>query len=555
MKFDNLTNAECLNPTANDPLDCPTKPEPPPPEGEETDYELILKPEYSIRQVGEPVQYRTFLINKQTGEETEILQGLEYRSDNISVALIGPTSGRAFGVNEGITQITVEWQDMLASAQLEITDSCDTTKVGMMLVVDNSKSMGQQFTIPPVPDGQPAYATKLNMVKALCKRFVSEVDESKDLVGLIKFSDGATISSELTSDMDAVDSQVNLLNQTQNSTNMGAALTLAIQRLMQAKEDGTINTMVVILFSDGNNNDGPDVSPIAQEFLSSNGILAVLGARAAGDGFALLKEICTEGMFINARGDNVFESGNWLSGIKGYFCAGHCEPEGNVTANMPALNYTDFEQWDVVQGEVDLIGGTYPYEAFNFLPGNGLYVDLSGSGPDFEGIIQSKAEFDLIVGKNYKLSFRLAGNQRLDKEGYKTVVKVTNPELSVNETITIDDYAQGFTLYEFSFTAPSSGKARITFEGINPDLEGFPVQVLSFGNLLDSVVFEDTDTSEVILEDDFDEENPKFIPPSCVSSSPSLLSEGYGYCPARGCLNEPIPQQSPDPTPLPEIEL
>src|SRR5512139_42776 len=98
MKFDNLTEEVCLVQTADDPLDCPTKPVPSVPEdpvdgngngGVDPTYSLLLKPAYAMRQVGEPVQYSTWLKNDSTGEEQEVTLGVVYGSGNPTVALIG----------------------------------------------------------------------------------------------------------------------------------------------------------------------------------------------------------------------------------------------------------------------------------------------------------------------------------------------------------------------------------------------------------------------------------------------------------------------------------
>ena len=70
------------------------------------------------------------------------------------------------------------------------------------------------------------------------------------------------------------------------------------------------------------------------------------------------------------------------------------------------LNYFDFDNWNVENGTVDLIGNGY----FDFLPGNGLYVDLDGSTSD-PGEMVSSTPITLGPG-TYHLSFDLAGNRR-----------------------------------------------------------------------------------------------------------------------------------------------
>ncbi len=65
-------------------------------------------------------------------------------------------------------------------------------------------------------------------------------------------------------------------------------------------------------------------------------------------------------------------------------------------------------QWTVTGGTVDVIGDGY----FDWLPGNGHYVDLDGSSGS-AGLMTTKAAFDLVPGVQYTVSFTLAGNQGL----------------------------------------------------------------------------------------------------------------------------------------------
>lgn len=82
--------------------------------------------------------------------------------------------------------------------------------------------------------------------------------------------------------------------------------------------------------------------------------------------------------------------------------------ENGGVANSGTLNYTGFANWDVTDGTVDLIGNGY----FEFFGGQqGLYVDLDGSTGN-AGIMSTKSSFTFDSSKEYKLTFKLAGNQR-----------------------------------------------------------------------------------------------------------------------------------------------
>lgn len=175
--------------------------------------------------------------------------------------------------------------------------------------------------------------------------------------------------------------------------------------------------------------------------------------------------------------------------------------DGTSTAGRGQLGYSNFTYWDVVDnGSVDLIGSGF----YDFLPGNGLYVDMSGSGNaggtmSWYGRLQSKATFTFTAGQQFQLRWRAAGNQRLAR-----AAEVLNYRAGtlVNANITITDYMQPFTDYSVTFVGDgSSGK--ISFRKIA--LETDPGQ--AFGSLLDSIELENLTTSTVLLGDNFDTEN------------------------------------------------
>jgi hypothetical protein len=80
----------------------------------------------------------------------------------------------------------------------------------------------------------------------------------------------------------------------------------------------------------------------------------------------------------------------------------------NFDSESLGVNYTGFANWNVTAGSVDLIGQPGFYD---FLPGNGRYVDMDGS-TNQAGRLESKASFTINPGDTYHLDFSLAGNQR-----------------------------------------------------------------------------------------------------------------------------------------------
>jgi hypothetical protein len=77
----------------------------------------------------------------------------------------------------------------------------------------------------------------------------------------------------------------------------------------------------------------------------------------------------------------------------------------SYNGGVGALNFTNFGgNWNVGGGTVDLIGNGF----FDFIPGNGLYIDLDGSSNQ-SGLLSHN--FSLNPG-TYTLQFALAGTHR-----------------------------------------------------------------------------------------------------------------------------------------------
>jgi hypothetical protein len=131
------------------------------------------------------------------------------------------------------------------------------------------------------------------------------------------------------------------------------------------------------------------------------------------------------------------------------------------------LNYDNFANWTVANaasagGIVDLIGNGF----FDFYPGNGLYVDLLGSGNGTPGLLTTKQTFG---AGTYALSFDLAGSAR----GVDNNVDVNFGSFS-------QDYflpsSQGYTLFTQTVTLTTA--AQLSFQN---------VQLGNSGAILDNV--------------------------------------------------------------------
>ncbi len=147
------------------------------------------------------------------------------------------------------------------------------------------------------------------------------------------------------------------------------------------------------------------------------------------------------------------------------------------TANASTVFSDDFDSnalglnatptgWSVNDGSVDIIGDPIFYD---FLPGNGKYIDLDGSTGD-AGVLSKT--LSLTGGKTYVASFDLAGNQRGgDDTGTVTFGTST-------WTYTGLASASPFTLYSLSFLAPITGNYNLSFANAGGD---------NVGALLDNV--------------------------------------------------------------------
>lgn len=136
----------------------------------------------------------------------------------------------------------------------------------------------------------------------------------------------------------------------------------------------------------------------------------------------------------------------------------------NFDANATGLN-TSPAGWTMSNGTVDIIGTGF----FDFIPGNGRYIDMDGSTGD-AGMISR--QLTLTGGQLHTLSFALAGNHR---NGAQESVAVVFGSAGSSYSLPM---AAGFTTYTLSFTPSLTGQYTLSFEGAGRD---------NIGMLLDNV--------------------------------------------------------------------
>lgn len=125
-----------------------------------------------------------------------------------------------------------------------------------------------------------------------------------------------------------------------------------------------------------------------------------------------------------------------------------------------ALRYSRFENWEIIEGTVDLIGSGF----WDFFPEHGLYLDLDGSTMT-AGTMQSAQPLSLEPGA-YRFSFELAGSPL---GGRNTVVVSVGSVYT--ETFTLDS-SEPFVLIERRLVVIQPTSARIRFAHRGGDNKG-----------------------------------------------------------------------------------
>ncbi len=132
-------------------------------------------------------------------------------------------------------------------------------------------------------------------------------------------------------------------------------------------------------------------------------------------------------------------------------------------------NYRRFANWEVVRGDVDLIGTGY----FDHQPGNGLYVDLDGTKSAFTsatvaGTLASKNPLVLSPG-TYLLQFDLAGHPY---EGPNTVIVRLGDVYRADFTLDRQQAGTGFRSYEQTIEVNVQSTGRLVFQHRGGDFAG-----------------------------------------------------------------------------------
>jgi len=521
---------------------------------------LILKPGVATVEAHKSVQFRAYLWRD--GQETEVTA--TFSVGNTGIAVIGGVSGNATGVTAGITTVVATYGTFTAMAQLEVVATCAARTNFFALIMDVSKSMSAAFS--------ETGGTRLAFAKTVASQFIDCVTE-KDRYGVWSFDSNAAQAINFNFSRASTKQAINALRTTASTnTNIAAGL----QAAKDAFDANLIDdaNRIYVLFTDGENKSGVNPVALANEIKESGAILIVVGLRAYSTWFQQLEHIASGGFFLNATKRNEALIADILNGLKAMFCSGKCTPSEAFSGTLPELNYTAFAKWSVVSGTVDLIGQGSAATMFDFIPGNGMYVDLCGStgGADDLGLIESVA-LSLTEGETYTLRYKLAGNQRelRDDDVVRVTMLVDGSEITNQEHLVSSyDGFEEFTL-QFSGQLGTIHAIRVQQRSIGDG--GTSV----FGCLLDSVSLVKDSDGTVVFEDSFDNENLTYFPRVCGDSSftedgtvnvncdnpmvscvespaGTWVFNGYDCATGCGCATDTTPAQIPDESPLLDME-
>jgi hypothetical protein len=138
-------------------------------------------------------------------------------------------------------------------------------------------------------------------------------------------------------------------------------------------------------------------------------------------------------------------------------------------------NWTDFQQWNVITGCVDLHGNGFN----DVVPGRGLYVDMDGTC-NRAGTIETKETFTLVPGDRYLLEYWLAGNQRRDAPDSLDVTLG-----GAFQQRHVLPRREDFKLHSHMITVADTTQARLRFRHYGNDNEGALLDLIRMRRIVD----------------------------------------------------------------------
>lgn len=470
------------------------------------------------------------------GREKNITTKAVWSSNNTGIADVdmGVCTGRAVGV------VTIEatYRGYFDFGQLTVIAQCFQVGADIVLLFDRSASM-----VTPEADG----TQRMEAVKAAAKAFIANCIFTKDQVAVISFagiyktsSTGVVTRSpdttkhvvlssskpDVESAIDAVKVNVPCIYTLPDggpasrcATAIGGGFAAAKEELLSSRARSGTRKIIVLLTDGLENICSPDPIVVSDEIKALNWVIVVIAANVP-DALSVvcgvkvlshtwLKSLCSCDFFFTAQ-----DQGD-LNDVYSRIPSIICHKQGDVclyylapTSNPPVPTisgycYTAFEQWNVAQGGVDLIGvDLWPQLA----AGHGRVVSLGSSCSKYMPHIKTKTAWTLGTGR-YQLSLSLAGNGRI--EGGSDLVTVVilgaNGIQLLNRLISVS-WDQAFTQFEYTFSpsSPVTAGIHVVGGGEWPPSPDADPNLFKVGALIDTVKLTDLFTGAVIFQDSFD---------------------------------------------------
>jgi tartrate-resistant acid phosphatase type 5 len=484
-------------------------------------FTLEIVPDNAGVEVGFQWGFECFAYYEDGSVENVTLRCLWTVSDE-TIATISPTSGVATGVSPGTVVVTAELEGVTDTANLTVFHSCLDDPTDVVFCVERTDSMASTS----------GGASRLQHVKEGIVAALEGFDSDRDKMALVSFAgtyatqaEDASTDATLSHDFDAMRQASELLIAGGSGSSIAAGLDAA--RIEITTSTAVARAVVLIIDGPADTTDpgGTTSSEAAAisaamsaasttaTLLRAAGVIVVVIGYAVPDAYkASLSALATSGYVWWC--DDSSEIKTTLSLLANTFCVRDGYYYVTSDQYSAELNYYGFLNWDVIRGAVDLVGmGSNGKPLYDVLPGNGMYVDLSGTDPTtwpfpithspdglYYGKMQSKTAFSFVTGKTYRLSFYLAGNN-VNRDGDFGVDVSISAGVMSTKSIVIPDKLQPFTLFSYDFTVSGPASGKIIFDGYNV--------FVNVGLLLDRVKLENITDGSTMLYDTFDNENPK----------------------------------------------
>jgi hypothetical protein len=394
-------------------------------------FTLEVRPAEASVEVGGSWPYRAFA-NYLDGTVEDVTTECTWSSSDDTVGVVGTTTGVAVGFSPGVATITAELDGESDTAEFHVLHSCVDEPTEIVFCLSRATSMG----------GYSGGSTRLEAVKDAVSATIDAFDSDIDKVGLISFAgtfltqtEDSTLDSVLTDDFASVKDALSLLVP-DGAVGIPSGLDTALGELTGARHvDGSLRAVVLVVDWPANVVDPGGVSTsqaaaitaaMAAATTSADAIkalsdttLVVFGVNIPSTYRTALQSLATNGYYFDtSSAEELLTQMAQLPHILCFYNGDYYYYPPVSDCGSPVPDYQELFDWDVIRGTVDLAGigpgGNTSLVAWDPRPGNGMYLDMIGTNPDFSpdhdttcGKIRTKESYPFEAGKTYKLSLSI----------------------------------------------------------------------------------------------------------------------------------------------------